>query len=120
MACHARASLGLPEALSRRLWGTFCDIRPEVHLVGGGTEMPLPAAPVLACPQRLTPVEYSNVKAQLRARGAGGWAHVAWALARRPQLHELELLHARLLALNPKARQPLLAAYSGSCTCDAL
>jgi hypothetical protein len=49
-------------------------------------------------------MEYSNVKSQLRARGAGGWARIDWALARRPQLHELELLHARLLALNPKAR----------------
>lgn len=60
-----------------------------------------PHEPVLG-PQRLTPVEYGNVKAQLRARQAGGWAAVEWALARRPALHELELVHARLLALNPK------------------
>ena len=52
--------------------------------------------------QRLTPVEYGNVKAQLRARAAGGWAKVDWALLRRPALHELELVHARLLALSPK------------------
>lgn len=54
--------------------------------------------------QRLTPVEYSNVKTQLRTRAAGGWARVAWSLARRPQLHELELVHARLMSINPKAR----------------
>ena len=42
------------------------------------------------------------MKAQLRARASGGWARVEWALARRPGLHELELVHARLLALDPK------------------
>lgn len=77
----------------------------------------LAAVPVLAR-QRLTPVEYSNVKSQLRARGAGGWARVDWALARRPALHELELLHARLLALNPKARTSAIrSCLIRTCSC---
>jgi hypothetical protein len=58
------------------------------------------------CVQLLTPAEYGLVKAQLRARQEGGWKRVAWSLARRPQLHELELLHARLLAINPKVGAP--------------
>ncbi|KAK9903338.1 hypothetical protein WJX75_003173 [Coccomyxa subellipsoidea] len=52
--------------------------------------------------QRMTPAAYGTVKAQLKAREEGGWKRVAWALARRPQLHELELVHARLIAANPK------------------
>ena len=59
------------------------------------------AAPALAA-QRVTPVEYSNIKTQLRARAAGGWARVAWALAERPRLNQLEVVHARLVSLNPK------------------
>ena len=55
----------------------------------------------------MTPAAYGTVKAQLKAREEGGWKRVAWALARRPQLHELELVHARLIAANPKVRSPL-------------
>lgn len=56
--------------------------------------------------QRMTPAAYGTVKAQLKAREEGGWKRVAWALARRPQLHELELVHARLIAANPKVHTP--------------
>ncbi|CAL8465265.1 g4800 [Coccomyxa elongata] len=52
--------------------------------------------------QRMTPAAYGTVKAQLKAREDGGWKRVAWSLARRPQLNELELVHARLIAANPK------------------
>ncbi len=52
----------------------------------------------------MTPSAYGTAKAQLKAREEGGWKRVAWALARRPQLHELELVHARLIAANPKVR----------------
>lgn len=67
--------------------------------------------------QRMTPAAYGTVKAQLKARDEGGWQRVAWSLARRPHLHELELLHARLIATNPKvgsrANPPIPARPSG-------
>lgn len=52
--------------------------------------------------QIVTPAEYGNVKAQLKAREDGGWKRVEWSLVRRPHLHELEVVHGRLIAQNPK------------------
>lgn len=54
----------------------------------------------------MTPAAYGTVKAQLKAREDGGWKRVSWSLARRPQLNELELVHARLIASNPKVSVP--------------
>ena len=42
------------------------------------------------------------MKAQLKAREDGGWKKVEWSLVRRPHLHELEVVHGRLIAQNPK------------------
>lgn len=52
----------------------------------------------------MTPAEYGNVKAQLKAREDGDWKKVEWSLVRRPHLHELEVVHGRLIAQNPKVR----------------
>ena len=52
--------------------------------------------------QIMTPAEYGNVKAQLKAREDGEWKKVEWSLVRRPHLHELEVVHGRLIAQNPK------------------
>ena len=58
--------------------------------------------------QILTPAEYSNAKAQLKAREDGGWKRVEWSLARRPHLHELEVVHGRMIAPNPKVSSSAL------------
>ena len=50
----------------------------------------------------MTPAEYGNFKAQLKAREDGDWRRVEWSLARRPLLHELEVVHGRMIAPNPK------------------
>jgi hypothetical protein len=50
----------------------------------------------------LTPGEYSKAKKEVEAREGGGWARVHWSLARRPELRELEVVHGRLIAINPK------------------
>ena len=42
------------------------------------------------------------MKAQLKGREEGGWKSFDWSLVRRPHLHELEVVHARLIAQNPK------------------
>ena len=54
--------------------------------------------------QIMTPAEYGNFKAQLKAREEGDWKRVDWSLARRPLLHELEVVHGRMIAPNPKVR----------------
>ena len=64
------------------------------------------------------------MKAQLKARDAGGWKKVEWSLARRPHLHELEVVHGRLIAQNPKVKNhpdPLYPSWSwvhGCCSCS--
>ena len=62
----------------------------------------------------MTPAAYGTVKAQLKAREDGGWKRVAWSLARRPQLNELELVHARLITANPKVRVPCCLSEQAS------
>ena len=62
--------------------------------------------------QILTPAEYSNVKAQLKAREDGGWKRIEWSLARRPHLHELEVVHGRMIAPNPK-----VSSFFGTSAC---
>ena len=52
--------------------------------------------------QLMTPAEYANFKAQLKAREDGDWKRIDWSLARRPLLHELEVVHGRMIAPNPK------------------
>ena len=42
------------------------------------------------------------MKREIRARQDGGWAHVDWALPARPQLQDLEVVHGRMVYLNPK------------------
>jgi len=56
------------------------------------------------CVQITTGAEYGNVKAQLKAREDGDWKKVHWSLVRRPHLHELEVVHGRMIAPNPKVR----------------
>ncbi|CAK0786856.1 hypothetical protein CVIRNUC_010070 [Coccomyxa viridis] len=59
--------------------------------------------------QIMTPAEYGNFKAQLKAREDGDWKRVEWSLARRPLLHELEVVHGRMIAPNPKDEQSAYA-----------
>ncbi len=48
-----------------------------------------------------TPV-YAAMKREIKARHDGGWARVDWALPTRPQLRDLEVVHGRMVYLNPK------------------
>lgn len=52
--------------------------------------------------QLVAPSVFGDMKRQLKQREEGGWARVAWALTQRPTLKEMELCHARLIALDPK------------------
>ena len=53
-------------------------------------------------PQVITPGEMTNVKRQLKAREDGDWKRIEWSLVAEPSLRELEVVHGRLLAMDPK------------------
>ena len=55
-----------------------------------------------ACTQLVTAPVYAAMKREIRARQDGGWARVEWALPTLPQLRDLEVVHGRMLYLNPK------------------
>ena len=57
--------------------------------------------------QLVTASVYAAMKREIRARQDGGWARVEWALPTRPQLRDLEVVHGRMLYLNPKVPHPL-------------
>lgn len=44
----------------------------------------------------------TNVKRQLKVREDGGWKRIEWSLAAQPAPRDLEVLQARLLAMDPK------------------
>ncbi|KAK9823749.1 hypothetical protein WJX72_005137 [[Myrmecia] bisecta] len=52
--------------------------------------------------QVVTPAVFSDLKRELKAREAGGWHSVRWALVERPPLKKVEVVHGRLVAINPK------------------
>lgn len=52
--------------------------------------------------QLVTGSMYTQLKRDLRQREAAGWKQVAWDLAEAPQLKQLEVVHGRLIYLNPK------------------
>ena len=56
----------------------------------------------LVVPQAITPGEMTNVKRQLKAREDGDWKRIEWSLVAEPSLKELEVVHGRLLAMDPK------------------
>ena len=45
---------------------------------------------------------FSELKRELRQREGAGWKRVKWGLAQTPELGELEVVHGRLIYLNPK------------------
>ncbi len=55
-----------------------------------------------ATAQLVTPGMFSELKRELRQREAAGWARVHWGLPQPPQLSEMEVVHGRLIYLNPK------------------
>jgi len=53
--------------------------------------------------QLVTSGMFSELKRELRQREAAGWARVKWGLEQPPALSEMEVVHGRLIYLNPKA-----------------
>lgn len=52
--------------------------------------------------QLVTPTVFSDMKKQLKQREDGGWARVEWAMSYTPTLKEVEVVHGRLISLDPK------------------
>lgn len=49
-----------------------------------------------------TPPIFSDMKKQLRQRQYGGWKRIEWTLKKKPDLYEMELVQARVIAADPK------------------
>lgn len=45
------------------------------------------------------------MKKEIKARQDGGWRRVEWELPEAPILRDLEVVHGRLVYLNPKVRK---------------
>lgn len=57
--------------------------------------------------QLVTSPVYGLMKKEIRARDDGGWRRVEWDLPQPPTLREIEVVHGRLIYLNPKVRPTL-------------
>ena len=44
----------------------------------------------------------TNIKKQLKGREQGGWKRIEWSLVEPPKLWQLEVLQARIVAMDPK------------------
>ena len=42
------------------------------------------------------------MKREIKARQDGGWKSVRWSMLKRPTLGQLDILHGRIMAQNPK------------------
>lgn len=52
--------------------------------------------------QATTPALFGDMKREIKARGGGGWKSVRWSMVKRPSLGQLDILHGRIMAQNPK------------------
>lgn len=61
-----------------------------------------PIAETAAGAQLVTSPVYGVMKKEIRARDDGGWRRVEWDLPQAPTLRDIEVVHGRLIYLNPK------------------
>ncbi len=66
--------------------------------------------------QATTPALFGDMKREIKARQDGGWKSVRWSMVKRPGLGQLDILHGRIMAQNPKVTQFCIAF----CTCFLL
>ena len=68
--------------------------------------------------QLVTSPVYGVMKREIRAREDSGWKRVEWELPEAPTLRELEVVHGRLIYLNPKVRPKTYPseAHMADCT----
>ncbi|KAL0029034.1 hypothetical protein WJX77_000889 [Trebouxia sp. C0004] len=52
--------------------------------------------------QATTPALFGDMKREIKARQDGGWKSVRWSMVKRPNLGQLDILHGRIMAQNPK------------------
>lgn len=48
------------------------------------------------------PAVFTDMKRQIKARLDGGWDKVHWCLSSAPAINQVEVVHARLIAADPK------------------
>ena len=52
--------------------------------------------------QATTPALFDNMKREIKARQEGGWKSVRWSIVKPPKLRQMNLVHGRIMAQNPK------------------
>ena len=52
--------------------------------------------------QATTPALFGDMKREIRARQDGGWRSVRWKMLKRPRLNQIQIVHGRIMAQNPK------------------
>ncbi|KAL3156146.1 hypothetical protein ABBQ32_012436 [Trebouxia sp. C0010 RCD-2024] len=52
--------------------------------------------------QATTPALFDNMKREIKARQDGGWKSVRWSMVKPPKLGQMDILHGRIMAQNPK------------------
>lgn len=62
----------------------------------------LAAADRTALRQLVSPAVFTDMKRQIKQREDGGWKRVQWAMTSTPTLQDIEVVHGRLIAADPK------------------
>lgn len=61
-----------------------------------------PACNMIVLRQATTPALFDNMKREIKARQDGGWKSVRWSMVKPPKLGQMDILHGRIMAQNPK------------------
>ena len=77
-------------------------VRSEAKLLPNLASSPHAVTCKSCVAQLVTTPVYAAMKREIKARLDGGWSRVDWALPTRPQLRDLEVVHGRMVYLNPK------------------
>lgn len=56
--------------------------------------------------QATTPALFDNMKREIKARQEGGWKSVRWSMVKPPRLGQMDIVHGRIMAQNPKVITP--------------
>jgi len=50
----------------------------------------------------VAPVVFTDMKRQIKQREDGGWARIQWSMPSPPPINQIEVVHGRLIAADPK------------------
>lgn len=60
--------------------------------------------------QATTPALFDSMKREIKARQDGGWRSVRWSMVKPPRLGQMDIVHGRIMAQNPKVNPNVAAS----------